>query len=84
MKLRTFLFGLAIFALGGCVVSEGKAAEVLVGAGFKPVRFLGYQFGVCGEDDVKNIGFIATNFKGQEVRGTLCCGGLFKGCTIRY
>ncbi len=37
----------------------------------------------CGDDSISRD-FKATNTKGEPVKGTICCGLVFKNCTVRW
>lgn len=38
----------------------------------------------CGKGDFYKTPFQATNPKGKRVNGIVCCGLLFKSCTLRF
>ena len=83
-KLKTFLLCLATsFALMACS-DEGAAKDSLVKAGFEDIKITGYSPLSCGEDDFSSTGFTATNANGTKVEGVVCCGLIFKECTIRF
>lgn len=78
----------AIFAtlmLGGCMCTDESATvKTLRSAGYTEIRTTGYEWFECSDDDTYHTGFIAKNPQGQQVSGTVCCGLLAKGCTIRF
>lgn len=78
---RTLLL-LALLALA-CTDTEG-ATRALRSSGFSDVTLTGYAFGRCSKDDASSTGFEATNPTGQRVTGVVCCGLVFKGCTVRF
>lgn len=79
-----FVMFLGADGCNGCTDPE-SSRDALQKAGYTDIQIKeGYQFLECGEDDTFATGFIATNPRGQRVEGTVCCGLLSKGCTIRY
>lgn len=83
--LRNYLLLLVALALiaAGCT-NKPDAIRTLHSAGFKDVETTGYSWFACGQDDTSHTGFIATNPAGERVTGTVCCGLIFKACTIRF
>ena len=63
---------------------ESAAGRTLRGAGFAGVQYTGYQFFACGQGDFSATGFSATGPTGVRVNGGVCCGLLFKACTVRF
>jgi hypothetical protein len=78
------LFVLALLA-NSCT-DEGRSHATLTSAGYTNIEVGGYDMFKCGEDDAYATKFVATNPAGQQVSGTVCCGGMGcgKGCTIRF
>lgn len=76
-------YGIVLVAcvLVGCT-SPKEANRVLSQAGYKDIKYTGYSFFSCGNDDTFHTGFKATSPSGQVVEGTVCSGFL-KGATIR-
>lgn len=80
MKKFVFIFALL---LTGC--SDGSAARATLSkAGFSDVEITGWKPFNCGQDDFSSTGFVATNSNGQRIDGVVCCGLIFKNCTIRF
>jgi hypothetical protein len=74
---------LGALLLVGCT-DEHASRIALESSGYTDVRFTGYEFFVCADNDLYSTGFVARNPAGRpEVRGTVCCG-ILKGCTIRF
>ena len=67
----------------GCT-DEGSSRKTLRNAGYSNITFTGWSPLVCGQDDMFSTGFTAKNPTGQIVSGTVCCGLVAKGCTIRF
>jgi len=74
---------LVVLLAGGCE-NRGSAQRTLEAQGFTDARFTGWTPFVCGSGDWSATGFVAKNPKGVEVEGTVCCGLLTKGCTVRF
>jgi hypothetical protein len=74
---------LAVLFMAGCT-SEGKTVNTLRSAGYTDIKAGGYDFWECGDDDTYATKFTARNPNGQMVHGTVCCGLVGKGCTIRF
>ncbi len=77
---RTILFGL--FALA--CTDESGARKALNAQGFSDIEITGWDALSCGKDDTSSTGFRAKNVKGERVEGVVCCGLLFKNCTVRF
>lgn len=67
----------------GCT-DDDRTIMTLRKSGYTNISTTGYSFLECGEDDTFHTGFVATNSSGQRVTGTVCCGLLLKGCTLRF
>lgn len=74
---------LLAFLLTSCT-DESASYRALTSAGYSEIKFTGYSIFDCGEDDVFATGFVGKNPKGELVSGTVCCGAMTKGCTIRF
>lgn len=92
--MLTILMGLAVvlgiaFALGrGCFVSEEDATEAVEKQGYrvkevvdKDVLFVGWRG--CSDNDAAGFDMKVVNPAGQETEIKVCCGAVFKGCTVR-
>lgn len=74
---------LSLLIISGCTNAD-KTVSTLQKSGFKNIKSGGYAWFACGKDDTWATNFTATNVNGQEVEGVVCCGLIFKGCTVRY
>lgn len=81
--MKSILAALLLASLVACT-NEDDAKRTLESAGFKDIQTTGYSPFACAEDDFSATGFSATNANGMRVKGTVCCGLVFKGCTVRY
>jgi len=74
---------LAALALSGC---DEPAAEALKAQGYTSVRIGGPVILSCGRDDSISTSrrFTARRSDGVKVSGVVCCGLVFKGCTVRF
>lgn len=72
---------LAVWALA-CTNPEG-ARKALESSGFTHVELTGPEYFGCAEGETAD-GFKALNSAGLYVTGTVCCGVMFKGCTVRF
>lgn len=79
----TFRFKLAVATLALGCTDDIAAVRTLRMHGFTDIRTTGYSVFVCSDDDTIATGFRAKNPAGQVVEGTVCCGLLAKGCTVR-
>ncbi len=93
--MRTHLSVLVIIGmnlLAGCcgeMVGKGEAVKTMENAGFTNVHVTGQHgiapsFNGCGVDDAVAFDVIGKNPAGKQVSATVCCGLVFKNCTIRY
>jgi hypothetical protein len=48
------------------------------------IQLKGYGWFQCAQDDWSHTKFEATNPYGVSIQGVVCCGLLFKNCTVRY
>jgi len=83
---KTILFGIfGLFALliTGCT-SDNQTKTTLEKAGYTNIEISGWDALGCSDDDWYSTKFIATNPKDERIEGTVCCGLIFKKCTIRY
>jgi hypothetical protein len=83
LKFKT-LFNTVLLLVTCSCTDEGSSRNTLESAGYTDITFEGHSFFLCGQDDVYSTKFTAVNPRGIQVSGAVCCGLLFKGCTIRY
>lgn len=81
MKKILLIFATLLFF---ACTDESNAQRTLENFGFTNISFTGHDWWSCGEDDSSSTGFIATNKDGKRVSGTVCCGMIFKNCTVRF
>ncbi len=74
---------LLAFLFLGCT-DEASSYRVLKSAGYSDVQLTGWSPFACSKDDQFETGFRAKGPTGQPVEGTVCCGLVFKACTIRF
>ncbi len=63
---------------------ELASRRALENQGFTEIRWTGYEFMACSEDDTYHTGFSAKNSQGKMVSGVVCCGLVMKACTVRW
>jgi len=73
---------ISIFLLS--CTNEDAARKALENQGFTNIQITGYEPFSCSDSDGTSTGFSATNPNGKNVSGAVCCGRLFKKCTIRW
>ncbi len=83
MKNIFVVFGILVVLMFGCTDKDG-ARSILQSQGYTDVQITGYEFTSCGKDDSLHTGFSAKSPAGIQVTGAVCCGLLFKNCTIRF
>lgn len=81
--LQAFLVGLLAGLFVSCT-DDAATRETLRKHGFTDVETTGWSAFGCGQDDTFATDFTATNPRGERVSGTVCCGLLGKGCTLRW
>jgi hypothetical protein len=69
--------------LTACTDSSG-ATRALKSQGFTDITITGWSPLSCGKDDTTSTGFRAKNARGDTVEGVVCCGLVFKNCTVRF
>ena len=89
MRLSTAFFILVLILI--CVIlwvctntNKEEARQALQANSFRSIQLQGYKWFACAKDDWSHTGFTAINVNGQIVEGVVCCGLLFKNCTIRF
>lgn len=77
---------IAAFLLASCAQtsSDSPAAETLRKSGYTDIELTGWSPFKCDEKDTFSSGFRAKNSNGSTVEGVVCCGLIFKGCTVRF
>ena len=80
--MRTLSLALLLLA-AGCSDTD-KARQVLQNQGYTNINMTGWTPFVCGREDTYKDGFEATTMAGVRVKGAVCCGMFFKGCTVRF
>jgi len=65
-------------------VNHSAAMRILQETNYKNIQITGYNWFACSSDDWSHTGFIAENSSGTLIKGTVCCGLIFKNCTIRF
>lgn len=81
MKISVLIL-FAVFVVG--CTDDRETVRTLHAAGFTDVHTTGWEPFMCGESDTFKTGFVATNPAGARVKGAVCCGFMFKGCTVRF
>lgn len=79
--MRRILLACAIL-LSSCT-DDQRFEEALDNMGFTNIRIDGYAFYGCGEGYNFHRSFHATNPRGKEVSGVVCCG-ILTGCTAKF
>jgi len=63
---------------------SNASIEAVEAMGMTDVQIIGYSPFSCSNDDFSSTEFSAVNSQGQHVNGVVCCGLLFKNCTVRW
>jgi len=82
MKNKLIVVLFFALVMNGCT-NRTEADIALRSEGYSDIKYTGYNFFKCSQDDWYHTGFIAKNRNGMTVKGTVCSGFL-KGATIRY
>lgn len=80
---NVFVICALVTLLVGCT-DENNTRSTLRKSGYSDINITGYSWLACGDDDTFHTGFRAKNPSGEIVEGTVCCGLVAKGCTIRF
>ena len=64
--------------------NTSKTRQVLADTGYTNISTHGYGWFKCSSDDWSHTKFSATTPAGIKVSGVVCCGLIFKNCTVRY
>lgn len=66
--------------------APSRQERILVQQGYTNIRMTGAPMWGCSDDDsmFASSNFTATAPTGDDVEGTVCCGLVFKGCTVRF
>jgi len=73
-----------MMCLTACGSDEANTIRTLKASGYYNITITGWAPFECGKDDTFSTGFSAKNPAGQTVSGVVCCGLMFKGCTVRF
>lgn len=74
---------LILCLLVSACTDEPTATRILANDGYTNIKFTGYNWLACGQDDFYSTGFIATK-NNHQIIGTVCSGLLLKSATIRF
>jgi hypothetical protein len=74
---------LIVLALVACT-DDANTVRTLKAHGFTSITTTGFSWFECSDKDTFSTGFEATNVTGRRVSGTVCCGWMAKGCTVRF
>ena len=77
-----FVVLVALGLLTGCT-DDAAAIRTARAHGFHDIHTTGWSPFSCSDDDTTKTGFRAKNAAGETVEGTVCCGLVFKNCTLR-
>jgi hypothetical protein len=81
-KSLTLITMLAFTLLAGCT-DENTAQRALSGAGYTEIKFTGYSWFACGQDDLYATGFKAVGPTGRFTKGAVCSSLFTKFATVR-
>lgn len=81
--MKKLIIALSVLGLSACT-DDANTIRTLRSAGYTDIETTGYSPWACGDDDTFATSFRAKNPQNQIVEGTVCCGMLVKGCTIRF
>ena len=82
-KLFVALMMVSALVFTSCT-NESGARQTLENHGFTNIVTTGWSPFSCDEKDFSSTGFTATNPVGKRVSGVVCCGMIFKNCTVRF
>jgi hypothetical protein len=77
------LLVLIVLEIRGCSGDAATARRIVEDAGYHDVKIGGPKRLSCGGDDLASNTFTATSTTGRTVHGVVCCGLLWKNCTMR-
>jgi hypothetical protein len=84
-KMNKILIVLLILSLlCGCLTDESATRSTLEKSGYTDIQIMGWGGLSCSDSDTFATEFQATNPRNETVSGVVCCGLLFKKCTIRF
>lgn len=78
-----FLGGVVLYGYHAWTPDTQSAKQLLEEEGYSEIQVTGANPMMCGSGDFGGTTFRAKNKAGNTVEGVVCCGMLFKGCTIR-
>lgn len=80
--IGTLIFFMACGA-ANCGDPDPKLKASVESQGMTDVKIGDWSPMSCGDDSISRD-FKAKNQKGIDVKGTICCGLVFKNCTVRW
>ena len=81
--MKKIILFFILLLLVGCT-TEDATIKTLKKAGYSNIEITSWKPLSCGEGDWYSTGFTAENVNGEKIDGVVCCGLIFKSCTIRY
>lgn len=82
--LLIVIFFIGYFILWFCTrIDSIRSNEILQNQGYSQIHAHGYSWFSCSETDWSATKFSAM-LNGKIIKGTVCCGLVFKNCTIRF
>lgn len=80
---KMLIYFLVVLILSGCTNND-DTVKTLRQAGYTNIQTHGYAFFACSKDDFSATEFTAITQNGVQASGAVCCGLIFKNCTIRF
>lgn len=78
------LFFIGYFIVWFCTRTDNtRAISILENQGYSQVTAHGYSWFSCAASDWSATKFTAY-LNGRQITGAVCCGFIFKNCTVRY
>jgi hypothetical protein len=83
LVVLAIMAGLLFVQYNGCKASDDDALDTIRSQDLADSALGGFNPGACAENESSRR-FTATTVQRQRVSGTVCCGLVVKGCTIRW
>lgn len=73
----------SILTVPACT-NKSAATKTLEAMGFTDIHVGKWAPLTCDKGDFSSTAFTAKNSRGKTVKGVVCCGLIFKNCTVRF
>jgi len=82
MSMRNPALAFALTLLAACPATEDQVKDTLTALGFTDIERTQPAIWECSKEEIGSH-FTARNPAGAPISGVVCCGWVYKACTVR-